>query len=381
MRISPRFLAILSVWLLMCLPSFAQSQSSYQVEVAVADKGEVEQKEAYQVAMRRVLLSNSADKTLLNRDDVRAGINVADTFVESFNYRSPEPGTVISRATPITDLVRRTGEATQIMTIAFDAARIQELINANKPDNNENEAASVAGLQNVRSALAWFLVQDGRSDLLVGGDVGENVMQRAREIAGGNGITLSFPRGDQTDLSSLTADQLRARDEQAIANTATRYAAPAVLSAYLVRKRSRGWLGLWSKLAGSDAEHQEFEADTLDELLEKGIAWLASTSAEAATYEYGGAASTASEGLIWVNTVSATADYARVMSFLDSIDSVATAYPKEIGRDGTLFVVVPRTALNAVANRAASLSWLRRSVPPSGTGLASQAELAFDFLR
>ncbi len=379
-----------SVWLLFIsfmllgLSSGVRAQSAYQLEVAVADKSESEQKQAYQVAMRRVLLNNSPDKTLLNRDDVRSGINNAESYVESFSYRSPEPGTVISRSTPITDLVRRTGEATQLMLVAFNPARIQDLIRRqkNKNDDDQTPAEPVSKLANVRSALAWILVQDGRSDVLVGGSVGASVMQRAREVAGGSGISLSFPNGDQADIDALSADQLRARDAQSIQNAAQRYSIPVTISAYLARKRSRGWIGLWSKVAGDEVEHQEFEAETLDDMISVGIAWLQPGAAGAnSEYEYGGAAQAHTEGLVWVSSVSATADYAKMMRFLNSIDSVVTVFPKEIASGGTLFAVIPRSALNAIAANAASLNWLRRASPPAGGGLSAQAELAFDYLR
>jgi hypothetical protein len=270
------------------------------------------------------------------------------------------------------------------MQVAFNPARIQELIRGKKSknDNEQTDAEPVSGLANVRSALAWILVQDGRSDVLVGGAVGASVMQRAREVAGGAGISLMFPTGDQADIDALTADQLRARDAKSIQSAAQRYSAPVTISAYLARKRSRGWVGLWSKVAGDEVEHQEFEADTLDDMISVGIAWLQPGAASAASnYEYGGAASASTEGLVWVSSVSATADYAKVMSFLNSIDSVVTVFPKEIESGGTLFAVMPRTALNAVASGAASLNWLRRSSPPAGSGLSAQAELAFDYLR
>lgn len=375
------FRLLLTSLLLLGLCGSVWAQSAYQLEVAVADKSESEQKQAYQVAMRRVLLNNSPDKTLLNRDDVRSGINDAESYVESFSYRSPEPGTVISRSTPITDLVRRTGEATQLMLVAFNPARIQDLIRRQNNDE-QDQAEPVSALANVRSALAWILVQDGRSDVLVGGDVGDSVMQRAREVAGGSGISLSFPNGDQADIDALTADQLRARDTKSIQNAAQRYSIPVTITAYLARKRSRGWIGLWSKVAGDEVEYQEFEADTLDDMISVGFSWLQPGAAGASSeYEYGGAAQAHTEGLVWVSSVSATADYAKVMSFLNSIDSVVTVFPKEIAAGGTLFAVMPRSALNAVAAGAASLGWLRRASPPAGGGLSAQAELAFDFLR
>jgi len=367
--------------LMLLLAHTASAQGGYQIEVAVADKSAAEQKQAYQVALRRVLLTNSGDKTLLNRNDVRAGINQAELYVDSFSYRSPAAGTVISRATPITDTVRRTGEAAQLMMIEFNPAKVQELISSKQTKNNDEEDAAPAGLASINSALMWILVEDGRSELLVGGDVGASVMKRAREIAGGNGIRLTFPSGDDADLQALTSDQLRAQDVAAINAAAARYSAPAVTTAYFFRKRSRGWLGMWSKVAGEEAEHQEFEAQTLDDMLMQGIAWLnPSSTGGASEYQYGGDAAAHTEGLVWVSSGGSPASYSKSMAYFNSLGSVASVFPKVIGPDGTLFAIMPRTALTDIANSAQSLAWLRRAAPPVGDDTASQAELAFDFV-
>jgi len=68
--------------------------------------------------MRQALLDNGRNKRILNRGDVRRELAKAEDYVESFSYRTPEPGSVISRETPITDTVRKNGQATQVKTMA-----------------------------------------------------------------------------------------------------------------------------------------------------------------------------------------------------------------------------------------------------------------------
>jgi len=99
--------------------AYAQADA-YSVEVAVSDRSVSEQNDAYVVAFRRVLLNNSGDKTLLNRNEIRSGLNSAEEYVSGFTYRTPPPGTVISTETPITSRVRTTGEARQLMMVTFD---------------------------------------------------------------------------------------------------------------------------------------------------------------------------------------------------------------------------------------------------------------------
>jgi len=137
-------------WLGLCLalagivssvmtPVHAQSDA-YSVEVAVANRSASEQQAAYLAAIRRVLLNNSGDKTLLNRDKIREALRDAEQYVTGFTYRTPLPGTVISSDIPITQLVRDTGEATQLMMVTFDRALIRELIDTSSGTNQEQRA-------------------------------------------------------------------------------------------------------------------------------------------------------------------------------------------------------------------------------------------------
>jgi len=144
---------------LICLfqPAFAQNDA-WSVEVAVANRSDQEQEAAYGVALRRVLLANSGDKTLLNRDDVRKGLRDAKSYVEEFRYRTPAPGTAISRDAALTEAVRTSGQATQLMLVRFDRERVRELIESDSDD--ESEENLTAPFSRINSALVWMLIED-----------------------------------------------------------------------------------------------------------------------------------------------------------------------------------------------------------------------------
>jgi len=62
-------------------PVMAQSDA-YSIEVAVSERGSQEEQDAYLAGLRRVLLNNSGDKTLLNRDLIRQELNNAENYVK-----------------------------------------------------------------------------------------------------------------------------------------------------------------------------------------------------------------------------------------------------------------------------------------------------------
>ena len=368
----------------------AAQLDAYSIQVAVTDRSDKEQQNAYLLGMRSVLLANSGDKTLLNRDDVRAGLREAERYVESFRFDTPPPGTVIPRKTPLTDAVRSTGKATQLMLIQFNRTLINELI---RPTASTSEAEEPAeGLDpfsRVTQALMWLLVEDGGKQMLISAASGQNVMERAREIAGGSGISLSFPAGDNSDIQALSIEDIKIAAAEKVANAASRYAQPLTLAAHLSRTRTGTWESVWIKVAAGQQQNQAFSNRSLDEALQQGIAWLGAQpagNAPAATGFQSSRSSNASsaEGLVWVSPLPTTKSYAEVMRFLTSLDGVDVAYPKEVLSGGVVFAILPRGAVPLVANAANTRDWIRQSITPSAANESRYADgisTALEYLR
>jgi len=363
---------------------------AYSIQVAVVDRSDKEQQNAYQVGMRLVLLANSGDKTLLNRDDVRAGLRAADTYVESFRYDSPAPGTVISQDTPLTDAVRNTGKATQFMSIQFNRQLIEQLIRPTSsavPAPVENE--SFDPFANVSSALMWLIIEDGGKQILVSGAAAQNVMERAREIAGGVGISLSFPAGDATDTQAVDVEDIKIANVDAITAASMRYAQPLTLAAHLTRTRTGSWEGVWLKLAAGQQENQALSSGSLDEALQQGIGWLNPQSVDVTNAQQSFQSNpntnlSSVEGLVWVSPLRTTKSYAEVMALLSSLEGVSAAYPKEVLDGGMVFAIVPRSALPSVSNAASTRDWLRQGSTPSAAAqsrFASGISASFEYLR
>ena len=359
----------------------AYGQDAYTVEVAVADRSPSEQQAAYRIGMQRVLLDNSPDKTLLSRSDVREALVSAKTYVVQFSYRAPKSDEVIAATMPVTDLVKNTGEATQIMKVRFDRGSIGRVIKG-APKSTTDEVAPVR----FNNALLWMLIRDTNRDLLIGGGNGAKVMQRSREIAGGNGIVLSFPAADATDLEKLGGEDVVLSQEN-ILNASIRYTAPAIVSADIRRKVPVGWIGEWQRIANAQVANQTFEAISLDEMLQQGLSWMspqgaARTANAATTASAPSMAPLASESTIWFSGVQTTATYAQVMKMVGSVDGVQSVYAKELRDQGVVVAVQPRSALSEVRARLATVSTLRETARPVfPDGSTPVVDVSFDVLR
>jgi len=361
---------------------------AYTIEVAVSERSESEKQDAYSAALRRVLLNNSGDKTLLNRDLIRQGLNQAENYVQAFSYRRPPPGTVISTDTPITRSVQQSGQATQLMRVSFDRELVNQLISDSAPGNADQETAPQPDQPPVvsNSALVWILIEDEGRDIMISDPAALNVQNRAREIAGAAGIFLTYPTGDEEDRQLLSIEEIQSQtfDPEKLAIAADRYAQDTLLIGYLTRNNARGWRGQWTRIAAGEQQQNEFETSSLDEGLKAGLAVLSSLAQIDETYRYGGTASSDTEGLVWVGSLSTTDDYARTMRFFEGVDAVSTVYPKEVGTSGMVFSVIPRSALVDIESALFDTNWLQRSTLPLSNdpgSLVRSADLAVEYRR
>ena len=386
---SPIGALMLLVLVTALLPGMARAQTdAYSLEVAVSERSDIEQQDAYAAALRRVLLNNSGDKTILNRDLIRQGLKQAEDYVQAFSYRRPPPGTVIASDTPITRKVQESGQATQLMLVSFDRELVNQLISDSAPISSNVADTPLPEEQRVvsNSALVWILIRDEGRDILISDPAAANVQKRAREIAGAAGIILTYPAGDEEDRQLLSVEDIETQtfDTERLAAAAGRYAQDTLLIGYLTRSGARGWLGQWTRIAGDQLQQDEFETDSLDAGLKEGLGVLSSVAQIDEIYRYGGAASSDTEGLVWVGSLASTDDYARMMRFLEGVDAVSTVYPKEVQNNGMVFTVIPRSALADIESALFDVAWLQRSAPPLSddpNSLVGRADMAIEYSR
>jgi len=241
-------------------PRAALAQSdAFSVEVAVSDRSPTERQDAYSQALRRVLVSNSGDKTIMNRDEIRRALSVAEDYVETYRFRTPEPGTRIPADTLVSDSVRETGEATDLLLVRFDRESVLALVAGGGNDQtSEGAEISVNPLDNIDRALVWLLIEDAERTVREAEPAASKVRERLREIAGGGGVELVFPdaglgAGRGSDLGAgsntgsdatanaatinelLSDEALRSQNIQAVRSASLRYATDVVLTGYLSR--------------------------------------------------------------------------------------------------------------------------------------------------
>lgn len=389
--------------LVLCLAAanaFGQTDD-FSTEIAVANRSTDEREDAYSRGLRQVLLANSGDKTLINRDDVRAALAEAESYVETFRYRVPEAGTLIPVDTPVTARVRDTGEATALLFVRFDRNRVVALIRGDLPAGNTADSSETDASARVSDALLWLLLDDGGRSIRGADAAATTLRARLRELAGGAGVSLIFPV-DDTATGPLTNAAMRSLDIDAARRASERSAAAVVVLAHVSRDgvaaqevlgagaeaantgSGSGWVAEWVRFSGGAASTRQTRGNTIDEAVKAGIAWLVSDPrlGQPVAYEFGGTGSSA-EALVRFVGVDTVRDYTDLTALLNEVPGLSASSVREISADEMVFSLRPRRLLSAVATALDSAGWLRRSgaVADTDADATRRSDLVYNVLR
>jgi len=349
------------------------------VEVAINGQTADEQTAAFEVGLRMVLLRLAQANKPLSAAAVRRAEANAASYVQKHELRVPGADDTITRQTPLTQLVRDTGQATHLISIQFSRESINQLIQSEAEAKEDGD--EIDPVVDARSALVWLLIEDGNQSVIVGGSTARNIMDRAREIGGGVGQQLQFPARDDAALQQLTVEDLRNVNSPKIAALSERFLEPVILVGTLTRARGRTWNARWNRIQGETQTAMTFDTNSLDKALQGGIQWLAGAPTGLSTESNTLAARSAapvSEGLIWIGSVVDVGAYSRLVGLIDDMEG-ATVYLKSMLRDSLVVAVTPRAAVNDVArilinsNRVVSVG----SAPAVAGGLRPDVALQY----
>jgi hypothetical protein len=215
--------------------------------------------------------------------------------------------------------------------------------------------------------LAWLVVDEaGRRDVASSDEPGLRG-EALRLRASRRGIPLLLPIMDIEEAQHLG----RAGDWDAIATTAlalsARYATPAALVGYLRPSAPGFWVADWRLQLGSDTLNWREEGDLAELMLDDGIDALADALARRyANPDELARAETLEFAIVGIESAE---DYARVVNYLDGLDTVAYLFVRGTGPAGLQVEVAARGGRQAFAS---SVAFGRVLVPVAGRADAFQ---------
>jgi len=222
-------LAWASLWLLACVPAFAQrvegdraaASGAYEAEVAVRNQTDGERNGAFARALAQVLANATGDRGAAQQPGVRDELSKARAYVASYDYRQDEGFSANGAPTFQTTLVVR-----------FKRDEVDGLV-------------QMLGLPSWPlprpKPVLWLGIDDGKGPRLVAlGQV--NAARAVLDQAKQRGYALGLPSGSTAEQAAVGA--IWRGDTAAIASLSKRYSPPMQLVGKLQRDGA-GWVADW----------------------------------------------------------------------------------------------------------------------------------------
>jgi uncharacterized protein len=286
----------------------AEITGLYDASIPIASRdNERERQQAYGVALQEVLLKLTGRQDTLENPEIKRGIGNAQTYVESWTYRT-------APVAPAPDLTTGSGEQL-LLQVGFFPSEIQSLLNS---------AQIPIWPQNRPDTLLWIVVEQELGTRTMFGTSVENspeIMQAIEEAAAKRGLPVLLPLLDFTDQRTLSIEQLRSFDQLAIRQASLRYGNESILAMRIFQSVSGETISKAQYLFRDQVVELNFIDDSLQPAIEGSINLVAEQlAANYAVLLSGAQGST--EVLMTVEGIKGPKDYAELMQYANNMTTV-----------------------------------------------------------
>ncbi len=321
--------------LLLPLNSYAAEVSGlYETEVLVTSQGSNERSEAIRMALSEVLIRVSGDRNTPKVAALQGLYKRSLQLVQQYRYRT----------LPRVDGLRndqgaggQVAQQTQALWIRFDPAAIDQSL----------RKAGVPVWGQVRPAtLAWVVIDDGQSRMLMGAETLLEPKEVMQQQAQRRGLPLFVPLWDLEDQAALRFTDVWGNFQDAILSASARYSTEAVLVGRLYQLTS-GWEGRWTLYQGNTTEHWQASAPLQGEVLAAGVDGAADHLGRRFAMVFD--ESQRSRVKVIVKDIHSLEDYARAAQFLQSLDMVTATQVAQVVDTSVTFTLQVNGSSSALA--------------------------------
>ena len=262
-------------------------------------------------------------------------IDNAQTYVQQFRYRQ-------------VTAQNKTEPAMLELQVKFDENVLNDILRSNDLSLWGNERPAV---------LLWMAYDDLEGRKLVSFDEKPELLETIDRRAIARGIPLVFPLLDLEDTSRLSVSDVWGGFRQPVTDASMRYQSDVILVTTFNQTASGIWESRWSMFVGQESMSWVTQGDNADVVLEEGVDELADRLAS----RYANIGTSGAELIsLQVTNVNSVDDYARTLSYLESLQSVTSVMVKQVEKDRVSFELVSHGGL-AVLNQAIELGKVLRA--------------------
>lgn len=333
--------------LILCIAPVARAvrvPGLHEAEVAVPDQSNSARVQGVVNALRVVIIKLTGDRAAPERAGVAPILRAAERYLVQYRYQETErPG--MAGAPAVREL------------------RLWAQFGSGALDRDLRGAGLAIWGAERPSTLAWIAMGDGGTWRWATGDDGDAALQAAIDgRARQRGLGLIFPLQDLEDAARILPAAVAEPDLGAVGAASGRYRADSVLAAAVDMPAPGTWRARWSLLMGPDTEQWSSEAAQPDELLRDGVDGLADRLVR--RFAAAGAGAEESGVTLDVIGVDTATGYARVLHYLESLNSVTRVQVSEVSGDKVTFTLSAYGGRDAVHQAI----MLGRLLEPSGGG-------------
>lgn len=333
MRIAARFRNLVPLLVLACtLPVFAAEEvrNLYEAEVDVFDKSAEVRREAFGVALIKVVVKASGSRHASASPVVAEAVKAPDRFVQQFRYDNIAP--------PADASAEAQAQAPTLrLWVQFDARAVDVLI---------REAGLPVWGRMRPSVLVLVAIEAGGVRELLSSDDPRGWAEFIQRAAAERAVPLVLPLMDLEDRGTLRTSDVWAGFEDNLQRAAERYRSEGVLIGRVYELAPDYWEARW-RLTLEDTRNEWVEqGEGLDAVLLAGV----HESADRLASRYGGftGTTTASGVAVRVGGIRTLRDYARALEYLDSLDEVSRVDVTRVENGSVSFLVDARGGRESV---------------------------------
>jgi hypothetical protein len=299
----------------------------YQAIAPVSDESPAKRNPAIKQALIQVLIKLTGDRNIANSGNISSLIERPERFVQQFRYQQKQ----INDEQGI-----ETEETSKELWVQFDETTLNDAL--------RNYGLTIWGKERP-SILVWLAHENNNSRQLVSFEESPQYIAMLDQYAAARGVSLLFPLLDLEDTSRMSVSDVWAGFEEPLLNASSRYESDVILTGRLTQATPTLWESQWTIYNNGSQMNWASQGEMAEIVLEEGINELADRLAS----EYVNAFSSGTEVLeLVVSEVSNLDDYAKALSYLQSIQAVTDVQVKQVTKNEVRFQVISHGGLSAI---------------------------------
>ncbi len=329
----------------------AQVEGLYKVSVPVSSQSSKELKRAGKEGLRTVFIRVSGNTGVASHQVIANAISRSQNYTRQFRYER---------------LVNE-DDGSEQLSVVLDFE--PELV-----DKRLREAGLPLWSSNRPTVLVWLAVEDQAGRRFVNTEQDASIVSAITDNARRRGLALKLPALDLEDMVAVSPDDVWQLSSVRIQAAAERYQADSILLGRISLLTNGQWLGRWQYKFNGQRLTFEGDADNIHDYIGAGIDQVA----ELLAAEYAIAPVKIAENgvLMRLSGISHFVDYARAISYLESLSAIQHANVVHI-KDDEIIVRLVADGLLPQLKQAFALD--NRLLPAQTASYQGQYPIALDY--